>query len=265
MHILTPYLLALDGWMPPPAPWTCFITTDEDTITTGGGTKPTTKTFSQEEVDRIIAERLTRERRAFEAKLAESTKAESDKSTGLQKQLDELTARLEDAGKTATEKETAAIRRELQAMTQRLNDAGKTVETLTKERDGALARHRDEVVATRFGEALAKQKALPTALRKAVSLLRSEAQVELDAEGKLAVTWNGRVYDEGKLGQLGKDFLADNPFLASHPGGGTGTQSGPGRAPFAAGEFNEADYGKGLEMFGRQVAARAGASSPDDV
>lgn len=255
--------LALNGWTDIGSdPWTCFAD--------GGGSddgtnKPSKgKTFTQEELDDIVEARLKRERTSLEKKLVDATKAESDKAAALQKQLDDLTAKLEDAGKSAGDKELNALKRELVAANQKLADAGKSIDTLTKERDGALSRHRDEVVSTRFQQALGAAKVLPTALAKAASLLKGESQVEIGEDGKLAVTWNKRIYTEDKLAQLGKDFLADNAFLAAHPGGGTGTKTGGG-ASHAAGEFNEADFGKGLEAFGRSVARSVGAAVEDDI
>lgn len=254
--------LAMSGWTDlGPGPATCFADGDTDADGTNKGKE---KTFTQAELDQVVEARLKRERAALEKKVADATKAESDKAATLQKQLDEITARLEDAGKSGADKELAQLKREVQALNQKLGDATKSVETLTKERDTALARHRDEVVSTRFQAALGTAKVLPTALGKAAALLKAEAQVELGDDGKLQVTWNGRIYDEAKLSQLGKDFLADNAFLAAHPGGGTGTQQGAGQRPQAAGEFNEGDFGKGLALFGKQVAAQLGSADVDD-
>lgn len=253
--------LALNGWTDFGSdPFTCFI--EGDPPEPGKGKD---KTFTQAELDQVVEQRIARERKAFEAKLADATKTEADKAAGLQKQLDEITARLEDAGKSGSDKELAQMKRELQSLNQKLADSAKSIETLTKERDTASARHRDEVVGNRFQAALSSAKALPGALAKAAMLLRQESQVELGEDGKLQVTWNGRVYDETKLAQLGKDFIADNGFLAAHPGGGTGTQHGSGRAPgAAAGEFNEANFGQGLEAYGRRVAQQLGAAGAHD-
>lgn len=254
--------LALNGWTDPLGPAsTCFADGEADG---DGANKGKDKTFTQAELDQVVEQRLKRERASFEKKLADATKAEADKAATLQTQLSELSAKFEDAGKTGSDKELAQLRRELAAMNQKLADAGKSVETLTKDRDLALARHRDEVIGTRFQSALGGAKVLPQALGKAAALLKQESQVEIGEDGKLQVTWNGRIYDEAKLSQLGKDFLADNAFLAAHPGGGTGSKQGAGRAPNAAGEFNEADFGKGLESFGRQVAASMGIRGSGD-
>lgn len=191
---LTSILLALDGWTDPgPLGSTCFVS-DDEADTSGANAAGKGKMFSQEDVDRVVEQRLARERRSFETKLAEATKAEADKGALLQKQLEELTAKFEDAGKSAGEKELAAMRRELASMTQRYGDASKSLEALTKERDEAIGRHRDEVVSTRFATALGKAKVLSSALGKATASLRGESTVELDERGHVQVTWNGRVY-----------------------------------------------------------------------
>lgn len=71
----------------------------EDTGTEGAGAPPEeTKTFTQEELDQIVADRVSREEK-------KATKAQK----ALQAQLDEATAKLNNAGKTEEEQNNTEI------------------------------------------------------------------------------------------------------------------------------------------------------------
>jgi hypothetical protein len=212
--------MALSGWTEPPfaSSTICFV--DGDPPPEGGKTKM----FTQEEVNALIQDRVGRETRSFEKKLTDATKSESEKAAALEQKLAELTARFEDAGKSGAEKELAQLRRELQLAAQQKADFAKERDTLVKERDEASAKHRSQVVSTRLQSELAAAKILPTALSKAVRLAEGEAKIELDTEGKLSINWNNRVYTDADVSKFAKDFATENPFLAAHPGGGTGTR-----------------------------------------
>lgn len=211
--------MALSGWNDPFVSSTvCFADPEP--------TPP--KTFTQDEVNALITERVARESRSFEKKLADATKSESEKAAALEQKLAELNAKFEDAGKSGAEKELAQARRDLQLKAQREADFVKERDTLAKERDEAVAKHRSQVVTSRLQAELAAAKILPTAISKAVRLAEGEAKIELDGEGKLSIGWNNRVYTDADVAKFAKDFATENPFLVAHPGGGTGTRNGGG-------------------------------------
>jgi hypothetical protein len=208
--------MALSGWTEPPFASSTICFADPEP------TPP--KTFTQDEVNALIQNRIERETRNFEKKLADATKSESEKAAALEQKLAELNAKFEDAGKSGTEKELAQLRRDLQLKAQREADFAKERDALTKERDEASAKYRSQVVSTRLQSELAAAKIVPTALSKAVRLAEGESKIELDAEGKLSISWNNRVYTDADVGRFAKDFATENPFLVAHPGGGTGTR-----------------------------------------
>ena len=214
--------MALGGWTEPPfaSSTICFV--DGDPPPESGKTK----TFTQEEVNVLIQDRVGRETRSFEKKLADATKGESERAAALEQKLAELNAKFEDAGKSGAEKELAQLRRELQLAAQQKADFAKERDTLAKERDEASAKYRSQVVTSRLQAELAAAKFLPTAISKAVRLAEGEAKIELDGEGKLSINWNNRVYTDGDVSKFAKDFATENPFLVAHPGGGTGTRNG---------------------------------------
>jgi hypothetical protein len=167
--------MALSGWTEPP-----FVSS---TICFADPEPTPPKTFTQDEVNALITERVARESRSFEKKLADATKSESEKAAALEQKLAELNAKFEDAGKSGAEKELAQLRRELQLAAQQKADFAKERDALVKERDEASTRYRSQVVSTRLQSELAAAKILPTALSKAVRLAEGEAKIELDAEG----------------------------------------------------------------------------------
>lgn len=244
--------MALGGWTEPPfeSSTICFVEGDPSPENGKG------KTFTEDEVNKLVADRLARESRSFEKKLADATKGESEKSAALEQKLADLTAKFEDAGKSGAEKELAQLRRELQLAAQQKADFVKERDALAKERDEASAKYRSQVVTSRLQAELAAAKFLPTAISKAVRLAEGEAKIELDAEGKLSIGWNNRVYTDADVAKFAKDFAIENPFLVAHPGGGTGTRNGVGNG--LSTDPNKHVPGSGFASFAKNGAPPQG-------
>lgn len=211
---------------------------DDDSTGGAGGGATGEKKFSQEDVDKAVSARLARESKAFEKKLADATKAATDKTAALEQQLADLTAKFDDAGKNDGQKELAKLQRELAKVQQSLADVTKERDEAVTGRDAAAAKHKDHVRDSKLTEALLAAKVLPNAAAKAVKLMASEAEVEIDDDGKVSVTLGGRVYDD--VGKAASAFLDANTFLKAHPGGGAGTKNnGSGKGATAGDEMDE--------------------------
>ncbi len=221
----------------------------------GGGPPKDDKRFTQADLDAAVQARLAREAKARD-KAIEDAKAEGAKRTGeLEKQLADLTARLEDAGKQGAEKERAQLERELKAARQAAADAVKERDEAFAARDKAALAHRDHVVNSKLGEALLASKALPEAVAQAVRSMRAEAEIDVDDAGKVTVTIDGRVYDD--LAKASTAWLEKSPWLRAHPGGGSGTKNnGSGRRGGPAGD--DMDENALIAEAAREMARSAG-------
>lgn len=176
------------------------------------------KTFTQEEVNGIVAKEVKGVRSKLEAAQAESTK----KTAELQAQLEKLTGDLEIATKPDAEKAKLIAERE-QAKSRSL------LETAAKERDEAKAIAAKAVadlqsfkMDTLLTDALASQKANPETLKQAVLLMKLDGACEFDDQGNLAVTVpTGRMTD---LKKAAEHWLKANPHFLPAPAGGAGTK-----------------------------------------
>lgn len=205
----------------------------------GGGGADTEKKFTQADLDTAISARLAREAKAVDKKIADATKTATDKAAALEAQLADITAKLDDAGKNDGQKELARLTRELTKAQQSIADLTKSRDEALVGRDAAAAKHKEHVRDTKLTEALLAAKVLPTAAAKAVRLMASEAQVDVDDDGAVSITIGKRVYDD--VGKAASDWLDANPFMKSHPGGGTGTKNngGGGKGALAGDEMDE--------------------------
>lgn len=188
----------------------------------GGGGEPP-KTFTQEDVDRIVTQRLSSERKKFAD--YDQLKEQAGKVPELSKQLEELNEKLELAGKGEEEKQRL-LAEKLQAKIEREKDE------IARERDEAQAAAQAAAQALRttriehqLTAALTTGKALPSAIEKATRIFMQDAQIEVDEDtGRVtSVTLDDVPYSD--LTKATEAFLKANPYFAAAPQGGGGTRN----------------------------------------
>ena len=188
----------------------------------GGGEAPA-KTFTQEDIDRIIA----KERRSFEAKLKGSTELaeKAKRAEELEARLAELEEEKALAGKTAAEKERARAEKASQAMaTEKARLEAEKVE-LAAELERARKEHQMTRASNALSTALSSAGVFPGAAEDALASLMSNSEMEWDDNGKLiAITLelDGTRYDDPK--KAAAAFLAKKTHFAAGSTGGSGTR-----------------------------------------
>lgn len=183
-----------------------------------GGQKPA-KTYTQAEFDAQMANA----RRAFERD-AEKKLAEAMATT--RSELDELKVKLEESGKSATEKERLAAERARTTAETKIAEQAK----LLAEREASLAASVTELRDTRLGHELdglfVKAKVLPEAMRAARLVFLSDTKFEYDAEGKVAGVDVG-TKRFSNVGEAVSDWMKTNGSIyVAAPPGGAGTKVG---------------------------------------
>ena len=181
----------------------------------GGGEAPA-KTFTQEDIDRIIA----KERRSFEAKLKGSTELaeKAKRAEELEARLAELEEEKALAGKTAAEKASQAM------ATEKARLEAEKVE-LAAELERARKEHQMTRASNALSTALSSAGVFPGAAEDALASLMSNSEMEWDDNGKLiAITLelDGTRYDDPK--KAAAAFLAKKTHFANGSPGGSGTR-----------------------------------------
>lgn len=193
--------------------------------TTGAGstTVEPAKTFTQAELDAIVAGRLAKERKGWEARVAElePLKAQVARIAELEQQLQEHELR----GKSAEEKARIAADQAAKRIAER-------EQQLTKERDEQKARadkaeedRRADRVRAALTDALVKAKAYPEAIDDAVgAFAAATTDLEFDERAQLvSLTYGGLLYKRADLAKAAEAFLKTKPYFAAATGGGAGT------------------------------------------
>jgi hypothetical protein len=215
----------------------------------GGGDPP--KTFTQDDVNRIVGQRVGE---ATKKALADA-KAEFDKQLAelapLRQQLEDLQAEKDKVGKTAEELKRIEADKAAKQLERERAEHSTKLTAAEKRAVEAEARHRNLVVSSALGGGLDSAKVLGSARDKAVRLLAAEAEVELDDDGKIvSVTYGGVAHKSAA--EAATAFLKDNNFLAAAqgPAGGTGSQrpNAGGNAPDAFKASAEENFMTGLSQ-----------------
>lgn len=230
-------------------PFVCFADDDNDD-NDDKDDKGKQKTFTQEDVDRIVQRRL---------------KKETSEREALAKQLDELKQQLEDS-KVDDNGEKVSPTKKLERALERANAKIAELETKAKESEtkattqvGALKRAALERQAM---AALVASGALPTATKHAMAafLAESGAEVEFEETGaRFIVTVDGTPYeDDGSGVELSKaaaKWLATNKHFAKAPDGGGGSDP-------KTKDPNAGPKGLDLEKASTEDLLSAGLSAP---
>lgn len=192
----------------------------------GGGNPPAPKTFTQEELDRIVQKRVGEVQAKF--KDYDQLREAAAKVPDFEKQLAELTEKLELAGKSEAEK-AKLIAEKMQAQ------QAQTLAALQKERDDAKAAAetqskalRDVQVRYAATAALTAAKALPTSMKHATALFVAEAKIETEIDettGAISIKSievDGVPYTDPT--KAAEAWLKVNDHFAAAPAGGGGTR-----------------------------------------
>jgi hypothetical protein len=200
----------------------------------GGGDPPK---LTQAEVDKIVGERLAREKQASTKATADAVAAAVAKANEEHTaKMAELEARIADAGKSEAEKTKAAADREAKAQATRYAKIEADLAAANKAKadaDAALvaatqARHTD-ALKTRLISELVAAKTPASVVADAVDLMLLRSKVAFDETGKPSIEGFGGTYADEKSAVAA--FLKQTPAFAHHPGGGGGTKSGSGGLP----------------------------------
>lgn len=209
----------------PADPFICFAEGDPPGDPPPGD--PPQKTFSQEDVDRIVTQRLAKAEKKYSD--YDQLKEQAGQVPELSKQLDELKEKLELAGKDEKEKEKllaeklhAKTEREKAELEAKLQEAQAQAEKASQDLLTTVKKHH-------LTTALTSAKALPGALKHAVPAFMSEAEVEVDESGEVvSVTLDDVPYSD--LGKAAEAYLKGNPHFAAATTGGGGSRN-PNGAP----------------------------------
>lgn len=209
----------------PADPFTCFA--EGDPPAPPPGDPPPPKTFTQDELNAIVAKRVGEVQKKFAD--YDDVKAKAGKADEALAKVNELTEKLELAGKSEEEK-AKLLAEKLQAKSEAERIA------LAKERDDAKAaaeRAREDLRSTRIDHqvtaVLTSAKALPEMLPYAISAFRAETKIEHDDNDRItSITFDDVPYTDAK--KAAEAWLKSRPGFAAAPAGGGGTR-GPNGAP----------------------------------
>ncbi|MEQ8721032.1 MAG: hypothetical protein RID81_07125 [Sandaracinaceae bacterium] len=193
----------------------------------GGGDD---RTFTQSEVDRIVAGRLAKESKKFSD--YDQLREQASRVSELESKLQSLSEEKELAGKTAAEKAQHAHQKELRQLERKIEELSGQAQEKEQLAQTARQRWESDKISSALERALMKGEALPRAIPQAASLLANEAKarVEEDAEGNVRVLLevDGVELDPESAAQ---EWLKRNDHFAKAPGGGAGTRSGGSKLP----------------------------------
>lgn len=199
----------------------------------GGGDPP--KTFTQDEVNAIIAKETGKVTKKFAD--YDDVKAKVAKVTELETKLAELQEAAELAGKTATEREQALAAKAQKKIQDELTAAIEGKTTFEKELLAERAAHNTTRLHHVLAQALNEAGALPKAQAKALAAMAAECTPEWNDKGELVsvlLEVDGTKYLTADLTKAAQSYLKENPFFAAGGKGGTGasrpTTTGGGRA-----------------------------------
>ena len=204
----------------------------------GGGDGEGDKTFSQEEVNAIIA----KERKSWEAKSGEALKQAKDeaatKQKELQEQLDALKSEFEDSKLSAADKEKKAAERAQNAMKDQIAQLQASIKAEQEKTEAAAATLRGERIARHLSSGLTAANVFKGALSDAIDAFGKVAKVELDDNGQpTTVTMGESAFTDIK--EAATAFLKDRPHFQTGTAGGAGTRP-PNGSDFGGKPMHEA-------------------------
>lgn len=193
----------------------------------GGGNEPPAKTFTQDELDRIVQKRVAEIQKKFAD--YDQLKEAASKVPDFEKQLAELNEKLELAGKSEQEK-AKLLAEKLQAQqAAQLAAANKERDEAKQAAESAKSALQATQIRYAATAALTAAKALPASMKHAAALFVAETKIEseLDEESGTvsikSIEVDGVPYaDPTKAAEA---WLKVNPHFATAPAGGGGTRN----------------------------------------
>lgn len=176
--------------------------------------------FSQDDVNRIVAERLKK------IGDVDALRAQAAKAAEYEGELARLREEAELAGKSEAEKAKARIEANEKRFRAELESRDKATAEATAKAAAAEAKYRAKVVDAQISSALVESKVHAPAHGTAMRDFLATAEIETDDDHKVtAVTVAGKRFSDVK--QAAAAFLEANPFLLAHSGnGGSGSRPG---------------------------------------
>lgn len=217
--ILAAMLLAPEG----DAPTGGAPSTTTNATTTTQQAPQTEKAFTQSDVDRIVQDRL----KGFGDYNA--VKAKAAQVDVLTKQLEELSIKVDGAGKSDVEREMLALKREREKLAGTLADTVKERDEKATAAASLGEQLKGYVTRSMVVDALTKAGVYGPAIEHAVSAFVADGKAELSPDEKnpgqylLTMRIAGRTYDSPA--DAAKAWLAVNAHFAAAPAGGTGHQA----------------------------------------
>lgn len=197
------------------------------------GDPPPPKTFSQDEVNALLArdkKKLTSQIEALESKASSAEE--------MRQQIAELNEQIELAGKSAEEQAKAKAKKAAEKQAAEVDGLRSQLSELEQNLNGERQSHQATRVRNRLATALIEADVYPAAQDKALASMVGDAEAEFDEDGNLvAITLehDGTRYEDLKAAAV--SYLAEHPYFAkAKPGGaGSGRPHGGGRtsAPLA--------------------------------
>lgn len=209
-----------------------------------GGKPPPAKTFTQEQLDAIVA----KQRRDLEAKFGDydQLKEAAGKVSELEKQLESIREEAELKGKSEAEKARIQLEKRMQQVEQRIAQAEKERDEATAKAEAAVKARLDVVKRHQLVGALQGAKVVPGALDDATDAMLRGAEIETDDDGNIkGITVAGGHFD--KPAEAVAAFLKTKPYYQSHPGGGSGGTN-PNGAPGAPANVQEMSFAQLAEV-----------------
>ena len=190
----------------------------------GGGGGETPKTFTQEDLNKVVGQRLADERKKYAD--YDSHKEKAAKLADVEAELAKLREEKADAGKTAEERERLAADRAAKQLERERNEITTKLTASEQRAEASENRYRSLIVSNALGSGLDAAKVLSTARDDAIEALRSRSEIEIGDDGKiLTVTYGGIAYKTPA--EAATAFLKDKDFFAAGPSGGGGGTKPP--------------------------------------
>lgn len=191
-----------------------------------GEPKPSDRAFSQEDVDRIVKDRLKR------IGDVDALSAKAKRADELEAELAQLREERELAGKSEAERAKAIAERTAARYERELQDERKRLADLSAERERIAGELRETRVGHQVSKALVEAKVYSAAMSDAQATFVRECEIETDERhGITAITFGGARFTS--IGEAAAAFLKAKPYFASAPTtGGAGSRGG---APLGAG------------------------------
>jgi|GEM_PF-4700677 len=191
----------------------------------GGGGGGDDKTFTQEDVNALLA----KERKKLEDKFKDydDLKTKAGEVDDLKTRLETLEEEKDLAGKTAEEKERARAEKERTKLLADLEEAKTAREEAEAKLKSEGEAHRMTKVRTRLGTELTAAGVFPKAAEDALSTMLASSELDFDEETgalkTLTLSHDGTRYTPDEIGKACESYLKAKPHFAKAPAGGAGT------------------------------------------